>query len=77
VRRLREDRGLSREEVAFRAGISVGAIARIELGQSSPSWVTVTQIAEALGVGLAELADEIDRAQRAQRGVVDEKAGDN
>lgn len=43
-----------------RSGISTGAIARIELGQSSPAWVTVRQIAEALGVSLSELAAAVE-----------------
>lgn len=63
LRELREERGLSREEVAFRAGISTGALARIELGQSSPAWVTVMQIARALGLSLAALDDAMDRGK--------------
>jgi transcriptional regulator with XRE-family HTH domain len=64
LRRLREDRGLAQEAVAFRAGISTGAVARVELAQSSPSWVTVRQIAKALNVSLGELADAIDAQER-------------
>jgi transcriptional regulator with XRE-family HTH domain len=60
LRRLREDRGMAQEAVAFRSGISTGAIARIELGQSSPAWVTVRQIAKALGVSLSELAAAVE-----------------
>ena len=60
LRRLREDRGLAQEALAFRSGISTGAIARIELGQASPAWVTVCSIAAALDVSLVELAKAVE-----------------
>jgi transcriptional regulator with XRE-family HTH domain len=60
LRRLREDRGMAQEALAFRSGISTGAIARIELGQASPAWVTVSLIADALGVSLVELATAVE-----------------
>ncbi len=63
LRRLREDRGMAQEALAFRSGISTGAIARIELGQASPSWVTVRAIAAALDVSLAELAAAVEAEQ--------------
>jgi transcriptional regulator with XRE-family HTH domain len=63
LRGLREDRGLALEAVAFRAGVSADAIGRIELGRSSPSWVTVRAITKALGVSLAELAAAIEAEQ--------------
>jgi transcriptional regulator with XRE-family HTH domain len=60
LRRLREERGLAQEALAFKSGVSTGAIARIELGQSSPAWVTVRALAEGLGVTLSELGDAIE-----------------
>jgi transcriptional regulator with XRE-family HTH domain len=53
----------SQEDVAFNAGITAGALAKIELGRSSPEWRTVRSIAQALGVGLVELAQLIERAE--------------
>lgn len=53
----------SQEEIAFNAGITAGALARIELGRSSPEWRTVRSIAQALGVGLVELARMIENAE--------------
>jgi transcriptional regulator with XRE-family HTH domain len=38
----------------------VSAYARIERGESNPTWTTVTQIAQALGVSLPELAEAVD-----------------
>jgi len=51
---------MAQEALAFRSGISTGAIARIELGQASPAWVTVLRIIAALDVGLVELAEAVE-----------------
>lgn len=60
LRRLREDRSMAQEALAFRSGISTGAIARIELGQASPAWVTVRALADALDLSLVELAAAVE-----------------
>lgn len=63
IRRLREERGLTREAVAFHAGITNGSLARIELAQSAPRWSTVKQIARAMDVSLSELARAVEDLQ--------------
>lgn len=60
LRRLRVERGTTQEALAFRSGITTGSLARIELGQASPAWTTVRQIAEALDVSLVELATAVE-----------------
>jgi transcriptional regulator with XRE-family HTH domain len=60
--RTRKGRELSQETVAQRAGITLNSYARIELGQASPAWATVRQIAKALGVSMVELARAVERA---------------
>lgn len=60
IRRLREERGESQETLAYRSGITSAALARIELGQSSPAWTTVRDIAGALEVRLAELMAAVE-----------------
>jgi transcriptional regulator with XRE-family HTH domain len=60
LRRLRTDRALSQEAVAYRADISFTTLAKIELGQSVPGWATVRAIARALEVTMGELGDAID-----------------
>jgi transcriptional regulator with XRE-family HTH domain len=60
IRRLREDRGLTREALAFHAGMTTGSLARIELAQSVPGWDTVRSITAALGVTLSELATAVE-----------------
>jgi transcriptional regulator with XRE-family HTH domain len=59
---MREERGTTREVLAFRAGITAGALAHIELAQAVPRWNTVRRIAEALGVDMVELSAAVERA---------------
>ena len=60
LRRLREERGLSQEALAYKAGITAGSLGRIELAQSSPAWATVRQIAKALDVTMKELVTAVE-----------------
>ncbi len=59
---MREERGITREVLAFRAGLTAGALAHIELAQAVPRWNTVRRIAEALGVDMVELSAAVERA---------------
>ena len=60
---LREGRGLSQEKVAHEAGLTVSAYARIERAEANPTWTTVSEIAKALGVSLAEIGDAVERTR--------------
>jgi DNA-binding XRE family transcriptional regulator len=60
IRQLRERSGLSQETVAHNAGLTVSAYARIGRGEANPTWTTVTHIADALGVTLAELGTAVE-----------------
>jgi transcriptional regulator with XRE-family HTH domain len=62
LRSLREEREMPQEALAFRSGVSTGTLARIELGQSSPAWVTVRALAKALDVSLGELGKAVEAA---------------
>jgi transcriptional regulator with XRE-family HTH domain len=57
---MREERGITREVLAFRAGLTAGALAHIELAQSVPRWNTVRRIAKALGVDMVELSAAVE-----------------
>jgi transcriptional regulator with XRE-family HTH domain len=57
LKRLREQRAVTQEQLAFDAGITVSALSRIERGLNSPGWITVRRIVDALGVSLAELVE--------------------
>lgn len=48
LRKQREDRGMSVEELAYRAGVSYKTIARIESGESQPRRATATCIQRAI-----------------------------
>ena len=67
MRRLREERGDSQEQLGYRAGVTAGALARIELAQSSPAWATVLDVAQALDVSLVDLAKAVE-AERGRQG---------
>lgn len=56
IRRLRNKRGLSQEDLAHAAGVTTGTISAIERGNSNPTWGTVKDIATALEVSMPELA---------------------
>ena len=62
LRRLRSERGISQEEIAFRAQMTTEAYQRVELSQTVPSWTAVRAICAALGATLHELADAVEGA---------------
>ena len=62
IRRMRQERGATQEALAYRAGLTTGTLARIELGQASPAWATVRGIADALDVTLVEIAAAVESA---------------
>jgi transcriptional regulator with XRE-family HTH domain len=62
VRRLRKDSGATQEHLAYRAGLTIASLARIERGQTNPTWLTVRRIARALDVSLAELVVAVEDA---------------
>ena len=64
IKKLREARSLTQEELATRAGTTVGTVSRLEAAKSAPAWATVMQIIDALGVSLPELALAVETARR-------------
>jgi transcriptional regulator with XRE-family HTH domain len=60
IARFREDRELTQEDVAYRAGITTSTFSRIETGLSNPTWSTVERIARALDVSLVEIAKAVE-----------------
>lgn len=61
IRRLREGRGYSLEQLAERSGLSFRGLIYIEHGQRSPSVLTFLDIAVGLGVEPGELVNHIAR----------------
>jgi len=64
LRSLREQRGWTQERLAWEAGLTVGSLARIELGQADPRWSTVMGIVDALEISLADLVITVDKQRR-------------
>jgi len=60
LKRLREERQITQEALAYNAGLSVGTLGRIEVGRTAPSWDSVRRIIDALGVSLSELAKAVE-----------------
>lgn len=73
LRRFREAAGLSREELAERAGITSRTIAGIELGTTKPSIETLLRLRKALSDAavlalLDELESQLDRENKQKAG---------
>jgi transcriptional regulator with XRE-family HTH domain len=73
LKRLREARGLTQAELATRAGLSQGYIAKLEPSnrpgqhksshQTNPSLAVLTQLAQGLGITIEHLLRESRRSE--------------
>ncbi len=57
LKRLIEDKGLSKYAVAKLTGLSKQTLSQLELGRYEPSWQTVQLLCKALGVTCEAFAD--------------------
>lgn len=60
IRQAREARGLTMSGLARAAGLSAGAVSRIERGERAPGAATLQALAQALGVRASSLLDEAE-----------------
>jgi transcriptional regulator with XRE-family HTH domain len=67
LRQMRQQRAITLEALAFRAGITVSALSRIELARTSPRWDTVRLLARALDVSLVELGAAVEEPRDRSR----------
>lgn len=58
IKKLRLDNGLTQENLAYKAGISVDFLSLIERGKNSPSFENLEKISKALGVPVWQLFTE-------------------
>lgn len=58
VRRLRQQRGMTQEQLAFEAEIDLTYMGGIERGRRNPSLLVMARIAKALSVSLPKLLSE-------------------
>lgn len=56
----RASSGLSQRELARKARTAQSVVARIELGETNPSWATLTRLLKAAGYRLATALKRID-----------------
>ncbi len=59
IRELRAEKGMTQQDLAMAAGLTLTAITRIETGKANPTWLTVRGIAGALDVTMVELAQRL------------------
>jgi transcriptional regulator with XRE-family HTH domain len=57
LKRLREEGELTQKQLAKRSGVSLGYLARLEIGMHDPSVSTLIKLAKALRCKVSELVD--------------------
>jgi transcriptional regulator with XRE-family HTH domain len=57
LRRLRQERGMTQQQLAKRSGVSHGYLARLEIKMHDPSLSTLAKLAKALKVTGVELVE--------------------
>ena len=61
IRKLRKEKGITLVEIAKQTGVAQATLSRIETGSMTGTVESHERIAEALGIGLAELYTGVDR----------------
>lgn len=59
LRRLRDERGISQEDLAFSSGVGRSFIAKMETGKRQPTITTVFRLADALGVSPQDVVGSV------------------
>lgn len=59
IRRIRKNRGLSQEELAFRAGLHRTYIGMIERGEKNITLLNIEKLSNALNIKIKDIFDEI------------------
>jgi transcriptional regulator with XRE-family HTH domain len=67
LQRLRRERGLSQEELAFCSGSTRAYLSGIEAGRRNATILTLAKLANALGVDVAEFFVRPPKAQRKRK----------
>ncbi len=57
LRQFRRQRGLTQQALAEKARLSLGYVARLEIGRHDPKLTTLVKLAKALKVKVAELVE--------------------
>ena len=65
LRQLRKERGLSQERLAFEADLNRQFVSLLELGERSPSLVSIYKLGSGLGLSGSELLQRLELHLRA------------
>lgn len=63
LRRLRQERGITQETLAFKANVTIATLSRVERCVTTPAWTTAQAISGALGITLQDLARAVEGEQ--------------
>lgn len=58
LKELREQGGLTQQQLADKAGVGLGAVRDLEQEKNGPTWATVITLADALGVAVTAFLEE-------------------
>ncbi len=61
LRRLRQERGLTQEQLGFEADLRRTFISVLELGQQQPTLTTITKLAKVFNIRPSELLREAEK----------------
>jgi transcriptional regulator with XRE-family HTH domain len=61
LRRLRHERALTQEDLAYESGLARTFIAKLEGGRTQPTITTIFRLSAALGIEPAEIIAEVHR----------------
>lgn len=64
IKSLREEAGLTQEELALASGLSTGEISRQEHGWRNSRWETMKRLANGLGVSCADMVARAEQFER-------------
>lgn len=59
LKRIRQDQGLTQEHVAYNSGIAVSSLSKIENGHAGLNITKLPELAEVLGVKVADLFQDL------------------
>src|SRR5262249_45551050 len=68
LKELREQLGLTQQQLADQAGISKAGVADLEQGKKEPAWATVVALGQALGVDCRAFLEEPTSVPEPKRG---------
>jgi transcriptional regulator with XRE-family HTH domain len=67
IKSLREEAGLTQEELALASGLSTGEISKQEHGWRNPRWETMKRLAAGLGVSCSDMVARAEKFEMEER----------